>query len=66
MQKLKGKSSRKIQQEFPELKKRYWGSHFWATGYFVRTVGTITDEIIKDYIENHKQDTSHGDFEVEN
>ncbi len=24
---VKGRSSRKIQQEFPELKKRYWGKH---------------------------------------
>ena len=24
---MKGKSSFKIQQEFPELKKRYWGQH---------------------------------------
>ncbi|MCZ6924609.1 MAG: transposase, partial [Rickettsia endosymbiont of Ixodes persulcatus] len=32
---LKGKSSRKIQQEFPELRKQYWGKHLWAVGYFV-------------------------------
>ena len=28
VQKLKGRSSRKLQQEFPELKGRYWGRHF--------------------------------------
>ena len=26
---FKGRSSRKLQMEFPELKKRYWGRHFW-------------------------------------
>ena len=31
--KLKGRSSRKLQQEYPELKSRYWGRHFWAIGY---------------------------------
>jgi len=31
---LKEKSPYKIQQEFPELKKRYWGQHIWARGYF--------------------------------
>ena len=43
VQYLKGKTSRKIQQEFPELKKRYWGKHLWAIGYFVRTTGNVTD-----------------------
>ncbi len=26
----------------------------WATGYFCRSVGTVTQEIIKEYIENQK------------
>jgi putative transposase len=65
MQLLKGKSSRKIQQEFPELKKRYWGQHFWAIGYFVRTTGNVTDEMIKEYIERHADDDRFGDFKVE-
>ena len=43
---LKGKSSFKIQQEFPELKKRYWGQHIWARGYYCATSGNITDEMI--------------------
>ncbi len=36
VKKLKGRSSRKLQQEFPELKKRYWGRHFWAIGFGCR------------------------------
>lgn len=65
VQLIKGKTSRKIQQEFPELKKRYWGQHFWAIGYFVRTTGNVTDEMIKEYIERHGQDDHYGDFQVE-
>jgi putative transposase len=65
VQYLKGKTSRKIQQEFPELKKRYWGRHLWASGYFVRTTGNVTDEMIKQYIEHHGQDDRYGDFQVE-
>jgi putative transposase len=34
MQRIKGRSSRRIQMEFPELRKRYWGRRFWARGYF--------------------------------
>ena len=30
MQRIKGRSSRKIQMEYPELRKRYWGRRFWA------------------------------------
>lgn len=52
MQLLKGRSSKIMQEEFEELRKRYWGQHLWASGYFCRTVGTVTEEIIKEYIEN--------------
>lgn len=53
VQKAKGKSSRKLQQEYPELKKRYWGRRFWARGYFSATSGNVTDEIINEYINRH-------------
>ena len=33
VKKLKGRSSRKLQMEFKELSKQYWGKHFWAIGY---------------------------------
>ena len=49
----KGRSSRKLQQEFPELKKRYWGRHFWARGYFSATSGNVTDDVINEYINKH-------------
>jgi putative transposase len=52
VQYLKGRSSRLIQNEFPKLKKKYWGQHFWATGYFCATVGNVTEDMIKEYIEN--------------
>jgi REP element-mobilizing transposase RayT len=41
---LKGKSSYRLLREFPELKKRYWGSHLWGRGYFCCTVGAVTEE----------------------
>ena len=30
MRRVKGRSSAKIFEEFPQIKKRYWGRHFWA------------------------------------
>ena len=56
VQQLKGKTSRKLQIEYIELKKRYWGQHLWASGYFCRSVGTVTQEIIKAYIEAQTDD----------
>jgi putative transposase len=53
MRKVKGRSARKLFEEFPELKKRYWGKHFWARGYFCVTVGQMTEEMIKNYLEHH-------------
>jgi putative transposase len=33
---IKGRSSRRLQEEFPELRKRYWGQHLWRVGTFAR------------------------------
>jgi len=56
MQLLKGRSSKMMQEEFEELRKRYWGQHLWASGYFCRTVGAVTEEMIKEYIENQEDE----------
>ena len=50
---LKGKTSRKLQMEYPELKRRYWGQHFWARGYFVCSTGNVTTKMIEEYIKHH-------------
>ncbi len=51
--KVKGRSSHKVQMEFPQLRKRYWGRHFWGRGYFSTTNGAITEDIVLQYIEQH-------------
>ena len=43
VQYVKGRSSRKLQEEFGELRKRYWGQHLWARGYFCATVGAVDE-----------------------
>ena len=53
MQRIKGRSSRRIQMEFRELRKRYWGRRFWARGYFSTTSGNVMDDIIMQYLELH-------------
>ncbi|MCX6053810.1 MAG: IS200/IS605 family transposase [Chloroflexi bacterium] len=64
VQRLKGRSSRLMLQEFGELKKAYWGQHLWARGYFVASTGNVTDAIIAEYIEKQgKQDFDAGEQE---
>ena len=52
MQRIKGRSSRKMLEEFGELNRQFWGQHLWARGYFAASSGNVTDEIIRQYIES--------------
>jgi putative transposase len=63
VQKLKGSTSHKLMMTFPSLQKQYWGRHMWARGYFCCSSGNITDEIIKNYIEN--QHDSDEEFKID-
>ncbi len=64
MQLLKGRTSKILQDEFPELKKRYWGQHIWARGYFCGTVGEVDEETIKSYIEHQGKREENTDFKI--
>lgn len=46
---LKGKSAIKIFAMNQELKRRYWGRHFWAKGYSVSTI-SLDEEQIRTYV----------------
>jgi putative transposase len=61
MKAIKGRRSRILQKEFPQLKKRYWGRHFWATGYGAWSSGNITDEMVQEYLEHHRKPGSGDD-----
>ena len=67
VKKLKGRSSRLLQKEFPKLNKQYWGRHFWAVGYGAWSTGKITDEMIQKYLEHHKDkpNSEKGDWILE-
>jgi putative transposase len=60
VQRIKGRSSCRIQMEYTELRKRYWGRRFWARGYFSTTSGNVTDDIIPQYLELHTERKSTG------
>lgn len=55
VKKLKGRTSRRIQEEFPLISKKYWGKHFWAIGFGVWSTGNITDDLVQKYLEHHRE-----------
>ena len=54
VKRLKGRSSRKLQEEFKELSKQYWEKHLWAIGYGVWSTGNVSDEMVQEYLEHHR------------
>ncbi len=52
-------------EEFPHVKKRYWGKHFWACGYFCVTSGELTKNMIKEYFEHHFDKDPNDRFDIE-
>ena len=67
VQSVKGRTSRKLLEEYRNMKKAFWGQHLWARGYFAATSGNVTDEVIMKYIEeqNKMERSQDGDFKVE-
>ncbi|MFE3542950.1 IS200/IS605 family transposase [Nocardia sp. NPDC059177] len=51
---LKGVSSRRMRQEFPELVQHYWrGQRLWSGSYFAGSVGGAPISVLQQYIEQH-------------
>ncbi|ETA02418.1 IS200/IS605 family transposase [Frankia sp. CcI156] len=49
---LKGVSSRRMRQEFPELARHYWrANRLWSGSYFAGSVGGAPLEVLRRYIE---------------
>ncbi len=65
---LKGISSCVLLQEFAHLRKKFWGRHFWARGYLAVSSGSITDEMVKEYIDSQEGEPVHDDsqFPIDN
>jgi len=64
VKRLKGRTSRRLQEEFPELGKRYWGRHFWAIGYGVWSTGNITDKMVEEYLEHHRNPSNSDNDKI--
>ena len=53
---LKGKSTLMIYDRHPELQSK-WDKAFWARGYYVETIGNITEEAVQKYIREQAEDS---------
>ena len=51
---MKGISARKLFVEYPELKKHLWGGKLWNPSTYVETIGHISEETIRKYIQDQK------------
>lgn len=66
---LKGKLAIKMMKSYPKLRKKpYWGNHFWATGYFVSTVG-LNEDLVRRYLRYHeererREETERRDYDL--
>ncbi len=54
---FQGITSRRLKQEFPQIRRAYWGEHatLWAEGYYVGTAGHVSAATIRRYIEESQK-----------
>ena len=57
---LKGKSTLMVYDRHPELQSK-WDKAFWARGYYVETIGNITDEAVQKYIKEQAEESRKED-----
>ena len=53
---MKGISGRLLLKEFPELSKQLYKGELWNPSYYVETVGSISEEAIRKYIEDQEKE----------
>ena len=53
---MKGISGRLLLKEFPELSKDLWNGELWNPSYYVETIGSVSIEAIKKYIQNQEKE----------
>ena len=55
MKYLKGISGRKLFERFPEIRNQLWKGELWNHSYYVETVGSVSEENIRRYIEHQSK-----------
>jgi len=65
MRRIEGRTASRMFKEFAHIKKRFWGRLVWARRYFCATVGQMTEETIKLYLERHFEPNQNDNFKME-
>lgn len=52
---LKGITGRKLFEKYPQLKNELWNGELWNHSYYVETIGSVSEENIRRYIENQSK-----------
>lgn len=52
---LKGISGNALLKEFPELRNELWNGQLWNGSYFCETIGSVSEENIRQYIERQER-----------
>lgn len=52
---LKGITGRKLFEQFPEIKDKLWKGQLWNHSYYCETIGSVSEENIKRYIEHQSK-----------
>lgn len=53
---IKGITAKKLFERCPEIKNKLWGGHLWNPSYYIETIGSISEEAIKKYIDNQSKE----------
>lgn len=57
IQAIKGRSARFLRSKYSDyLQDMLWGKHFWSPSYFLATTGNVTIDVLKQYIENQRNE----------
>ena len=64
VQRIKGKTLYKMMRGFKTLQQQFWGRHLWVRGYFVSSIGNVTDEVILEYIKNQDKEGTDDNFQI--
>ena len=52
---LKGITGRKLFERFPEIREKLWKGQLWNHSYYVETIGCVSEENIRRYIEHQSK-----------
>ncbi len=54
---IKGITARKLFVQYPTLRKKLYGGHLWNPSFYVGTVGDMSEQVVKKYIESQQKKT---------